>query len=41
MTTQRQLLTALIAVLAAALIRFQDTELSVGQCTQSGDETPG
>ena len=36
---RRRLKTAL--VLAAALIRFQDTELSVGQCTQSGDETPG
>ena len=37
----RSNLTASALVLAAALIRFQDTELSVGQCTQSGDETPG
>ena len=37
----RSNLTASALVLAAALIRFQDTELSVGQCTQSEDETPG
>lgn len=34
-------LVAAALVLGAALIRFQDTELSCGQGAQIGDETPG
>lgn len=34
-------LVASALVLAAALIRFQDTELSAGQRAQTGGETPG
>ena len=34
-------LVASALVLAAALIRFQDTELSRGQSAEPGDETPG
>lgn len=37
----RSNLIASALVLAAALIRFQDTELSRGQSSETGDETPG